>query len=171
MDEIWKNITGYDGLYQVSNKGRVRSFQKGKNGAILKHHVARGYAFIGLWNPEEHKSNNLLVHRLVAKEFIPNPNAYDEVNHKDENKLNNSVENLEWCTRSYNMAYKNARFRQGLSYSKPVEQLTLDNIPIAVYYAVSIAAKINNIDSSSILKCCKNKRETVGGYRWRYVSE
>lgn len=172
MEEIWKDIAGYEGLYQVSNTGKVRSFIRKSElqspWHLIKPHITRGYAFIALYTNKVKRSKNFLLHRLVAQAFIPNPNNYPEINHKDENKLNNAVDNLEWCTRSYNMCYGTARFRQGISASAQVEQLTIENIPIAHYCSVPIAAKINGIDASSIHKCCNNKRESAGGYKWRY---
>lgn len=170
MEEIWKDITGYEGLYQISNFGRVKSFSKFSppSGRILKTNVSRGYVWVRLFDINK-KSKNHMVHRLVAFAFVNNPNNFKEVNHKDENKLNNRADNLEWCSRAYNMAYGTARFRQGLSASKPVEQLTIDNVPIALYYSLSVAAKINGLDSSSILKCCKHQRECAGSYKWRFA--
>lgn len=101
MREEWKPIAGYEGLYKVSNLGRVCNTQK-----VLKQTVSRkGYARVGL-----HKNGNLKtieIHRLVAQAFLDNPNGFPEVNHKDENKLNNMVENLEWCTRKHNVTYGN----------------------------------------------------------------
>lgn len=120
--EQWKDIQGYEGLYQVSNKGRVRSidrvikhypkdyFQKGR---VLKSALSKnGYPMVILVNHNERKTRN--VHRLVAETFIVNPNNFPEVNHKDEDKTNNSVENLEWCTRKYNANYgtRNMRIRK-----------------------------------------------------------
>lgn len=170
MEELWKDIPGYEGKYQVSNTGKIKSFSKGRTeGIILKPHIARGYSFISLSN--NNKRKNLLLHRLVAAAFIDNPNNYPEVNHKDENKQNNSANNLEWCTRDYNMAYKSARTRQGITYGTPVEQLTIDDIPIAKYCDAEIASKLTGFDSSSIHKCCRNERKHAGGYKWRYVQE
>lgn len=174
MHEIWKDIPGYEGRYQVSNSGKVKSFLRSStypnsNGHILKPHIAKGYAYVGL--RREGKSKNYLVHRLVADSFVPNPNHLNEINHKDENKGNNCADNLEWCTRSYNMAYKTARVRQGITYGKPVVQLTLDAIPIAIYCSAEYAASINNIDPSSIHKCCKHNRLTSGGYHWKYSKD
>lgn len=166
MKEVWKDIPGYEGKYKVSNTGKVKSFAKGKSGEILKTSNPRGYQSVGLC--DGHKKHTVKVHRLVASVFVPNPHNYKEINHKDENKDNNNADNLEWCTRAYNMSYGSARFRQGLSASRAVEQLTIEGIPIALYYSVSTAARINNIDSSSILKCCKHEREYVGGYKWRF---
>lgn len=170
MEEIWKDIDGYEGKYQISNMGNVKSFSKFSppSGRILKTCHSRGYTWVALFD-KNGKHKNWLIHRLVALAFVPNPNNYKEINHKDEDKKNNRADNLEWCTRAYNMSYGTARFRQGLSYSRAVEQLTLENIPIAKYYSVKIAATINNIDSSSILKCCKGTRCFVGGYKWRYA--
>lgn len=118
--EIWKDIKGYENLYQISNIGRVKSLNKivtcknGKKfkvkGKILKlTNHKRGYKTIML-----HKDGKVklwLVHRLVGLTFIPNPNNYPQINHKDENKINNCVENLEWCTNSYNAHYGTRIYR------------------------------------------------------------
>jgi hypothetical protein len=165
MQEIWKDIEGYKGLYQISNLGNVKSFSKGKE-HLLKPCPTGGYLSIGLWDGQ--KKQTVLIHRLVALAFIPNPNGYKEINHKDENKLNNNVDNLEWCTREYNMCYKNARFHQGISHGVAVKQILVDT-QIATYYSAEFAAKVNNIDVSSILKCCNGKRKTAGGYMWEYA--
>lgn len=177
MEEIWKDIEGYEGLYQVSNTGKVRSFHVCRNkhnasGYLLTVTPVKGYCSVSLSQGSRAKGiKRFMIHRLVAQAFIPNPNGYTEVNHKDEDKTNNNVDNLEWCTRAYNMAYKNARLRQGISCSTPVEQLTLDNIHLATYASIPIAARINNIDSSDIHKCCKNKQEFAYGYKWQYCKQ
>lgn len=111
-EEIWKDIVGYEGLYQVSNLGNVKSLQRlektkdGKsrirNGRIMKFSKSQYYQLDLCKNGFITKYS---VHRLVAQAFIPNPNNYPCINHKDENKLNNTVENLEWCTYSYNSRY------------------------------------------------------------------
>ena len=165
MQEIWKDIKGYEGKYQISNLGNVKSFFKGKE-HLLKSYSTRGYLSIGLWDGQ--KRQTVLIHRLVALAFIPNPNGYKEINHKDENKLNNNVDNLEWCTREYNMAYGSARLRQGISRGNPVKQLAMDNIVIARYSSANIASILTNIDPSSIIKCCQGKRKYAGGYAWQY---
>lgn len=113
MEEIWKNVTeeGYENLYEVSNLGRVRRIGK-KNGKCLKPYPnKKGYLQVDLTNNGKRKCCR--IHRLVAKAFIPNPNNLEEVNHKDENKTNNMVTNLEWCTSEYNANYKtrNKRIR------------------------------------------------------------
>lgn len=120
MKEIWKDISGYEGEYQVSNLGNVRSLNYRRSGELklLKQATTNGYKQITLSKNGKCKSYN--VHRLVAIAFIPNPNNYKEVNHKDEDKSNNNVNNLEWCTREYNNNYgtKNERTKKKLSESR-----------------------------------------------------
>jgi hypothetical protein len=111
MQETWKDIKNYEGLYQISTLGRIKSFpRKGtyKNAKILKPYKDGGnyYYVIGLHKNGKRKYK--AIHRLVAETFIPNPNNYPLVNHKDENKLNNCVDNLEWCTHKYNSNYGKA---------------------------------------------------------------
>lgn len=102
MEVVWKDIAGYEGHYQVSNTGMVRSIKK--NPLMLKgDHQRNGYRRVYLWKGNGKK--NYLVHRLVAEAFVPNPNGYPEINHIDENKDNNDASNLEWCTHRYNLNY------------------------------------------------------------------
>lgn len=102
--EIWKDIKGYEGEYQVSNLGQVKSL---KRGLIMRLHVMEnGYINVSLW--KEGKEKKHLVHRLVAEAFCPNPMYLNEINHRDENKRNNSWINLEFCTHRYNCNYGTA---------------------------------------------------------------
>jgi hypothetical protein len=109
-NEIWKDIAGYEKMYQVSNLGRIRSLPRRDkrnrfwNGNILKSQVNK-YGYLSVKLTKDGKSKRYMVHRLVATAFLPNQNHCKEINHKDENKQNNSVDNLEWCTRSYNVTY------------------------------------------------------------------
>ena len=110
MEEIWKDIPNYEGLYQISNLGRVKSFpRKGthtKKERILKFAKSnKNYLIAMLTKHNKRKAKS--VHRLVAEAFIPNPNNFPQVNHKDENRHNNCVDNLEWCTNHYNCNYGN----------------------------------------------------------------
>lgn len=122
MKEIWKDIEGYEGLYQVSNLGRVRSLDRKvwnytKKGRILKPH-SNGHSYQNVSLHKENKTEkHLYIHILVAKAFLPNPDNKTEVNHKDFNKLNNRVDNLEWVTRDENKQH----FRQS-KYAKRVEE-------------------------------------------------
>ena len=172
MQEIWKDIDGYNGRYKVSNLGRVKSFArsyKTNDGRLLSATSTRGYMYVCL-TAKNGKKKSEPLHRLVAKAFVPNPNNYKEINHRDEDKRNNTATNLEWCTREYNMSYGTARVRQGISMGNPVEQLIDGDIVIATYASAEIASRLLNIDSSSIHKCCVNKRVYAGGYMWRYLN-
>lgn len=107
MEEIWKDIKGYEGLYQISNLGRVKSLRFNKE-MIMKIHIPKNN-----WYPVIHLRKNgvsktIKIHRIVAQTFILNPNNLPIVNHKDENKTNNCVDNLEWCSRKYNAIYGTA---------------------------------------------------------------
>lgn len=122
MEEIWKDIKGYEGLYQVSNTGKVRSLDRKvwnytKKGRILKmHNNGHGYYNVSLHNKEK-TEKHAYIHILVAKAFIPNPNNYEQVNHKDFDKSNNSANNLEWVSRKQNVLH----YRES-SYSKKIEK-------------------------------------------------
>lgn len=174
MEEIWKDIPGFEGLYQVSNLGRIKSFRKSNKFFGQKEHFLKptpnttGYGVVALYRGPKDKEK-FLVHRLVAMAFIPNPNNFDSVNHLDENKSNNAAENLEWCTISYNNAYGTARIRGILTKSNPVRQLTIDGIHLATYNAISIASKITGFPQWGIKRCCQGKQEYANGYRWEYV--
>ena len=113
--EIWKDVFGYEGLYQVSNKGRVKSINNyhRKDCVILKPQLNRfGYEIVNLYR--KRKMRHFFIHKLVAFAFIQNPNNYPQVNHKDECKTNNNVENLEWCTAKYNINYGTRNIRCSL---------------------------------------------------------
>ena len=105
MAEVWKDVVGYEGLYQVSNLGRLKSAPRPrtKGGLLKPQYDRKGYLTFGLC--KNGKSKMAKIHRLVAEAFIPNPGKLPEVNHKDEQKDNNCVENLEWCTTQYNSNY------------------------------------------------------------------
>ena len=113
MEEIWKDIKGYEGLYQVSNLGRVKSFnymntgkEKIKTPTLQKKYTMKQGGYLQTTLYKNNKSKTVLVHRLVAEAFIPNPDNLPQVNHKDYNKTNNCVENLEWCSAKYNSNHK-----------------------------------------------------------------
>jgi hypothetical protein len=174
--EIWKPIKDYEGLYEISSLGRVKSLpkdKKSKHGSIahlqerlLTPSNNHGYRSIVLTNNGVHKTNN--VHRLVAEAFIPNPNNYSDINHKDENKANNSVSNLEWCTRVYNMNYGTCQNRKAISNGKPINQYSIDGVYIRSYLSIKDAATKNNYQSSPILNCCVGRSKSSYGYKWEY---
>lgn len=114
MEEVWKDIPGYEGLYQVSNFGKIKALPKikitpdgrvGKTKEIILKENDNNFGYKSVSLSKNCKKTRFRIHRLVAEAFLENPNNYKEVNHKDENKSNNNVNNLEWCTRSYNAKY------------------------------------------------------------------
>ena len=173
MKEIWKDVPNFEGLYQVSNTGKIKSFRKStKYGSqpeyILKPSIANtGYAQVTLYDNARRKK--LLIHRLVAEAFIPNPDNLPQINHKDEDRLNNCANNLEWCTAAYNNAYGTARIRGIDTRSKPVEQLTYDGKVIAIYRSARIASEILGMRKGTITNAIVNKSQCKGFF-WRYSS-
>lgn len=174
--EIWKDIKGYEGLYQVSNLGNVRSVKRNCNQRyglrevkerILKTgKTKKGYLIVVLSKEQTTKSH--AVHTLVANAFIPNVNNYPQINHIDENKENNNVNNLEWCTNKYNCNYGTRTIRQKQKVSKPVLQYDLKGNFIKKWGSISEAAKNLKMCITCISYNCNGKRKTAGGYIWKY---
>ena len=165
MKEIWKDVVGYEGLYQVSNLGRVKSIYKYKK--ILTPRPRNTYLRVSL--SKNGKATNYSLHRLVAQAFLPNPTKLPEVNHKDENKQKNEVGNLEWCTKEYNMKYGTWKNLRAISVAKPVAQYDLNGNFIKRWNSIKdakITLKINNIPA-----VCKGKANKAGGYIWKYIKE
>ena len=105
----------------------------------------------------------------MAEHFLENPNNYPCVNHKDENKLNNCADNLEWCTYAYNNTYGTIKDRKLITLAKPINQYTLTGVWVATYLSPGIAAKMLNISVVSIRNCCNGKQDSAHGYLWKYV--
>ena len=185
-NEIWRDIEGYEGLYQVSNMGRVKTIEriftdsKGREYKIISQikqifKTKNGYIRVKLW--KNGKSKNFLVHRLVAIAFIDNPNNFRCVNHKDENKENNYVENLEWCDHKYNVNFGNHKIKVSNTQknrkdlSKPIIQIDLEGNIINQYPSIKEAARYNNLFHSNISKVLLGKNKTCGGYIWKYKNE
>lgn len=174
--EIWKNIKGYEGCYQVSNMGRIKSLsRKVWNGKtyfwtserILRPGIDRdGYLLVNL--SKNGKAKTEKVHRLVAKTFIPNPENKEAVNHIDEDPSNNKLENLEWATVSENNNHGWHNKRSSKSRSKAILQLSLDGEFLQEYQSATIAAKKLEMCRISISNCLNGRTSTAGGYKWRY---
>ena len=182
--ETWKEIEGYEGAYEVSTFGRVRSLDReyykcysdGKmqltkhRGRILKLRLNdKGYYVVTI--VYNHTVKTLLINRLVAKAFLPNPDNLPEVNHKDENPKNNHVDNLEWCDRLYNIRYGTGIERNLLPRRKRIEQLTKDGRHVAYHLGVREICLATGMDRRAIQRCLCNKpkHKTAYGYRWRFV--
>lgn len=169
MEEIWKDVEGYEGLYQVSNLGNVRSLNYNHRGIVKNlrlSEMGRGYLLVEL--SAGGKGRTFLVHRLVASAFIPNPNNHPEVNHKDENKHHNNVNNLEWCTRAYNDAYGTGRVRHAKLISKPVEQMK-DGVVVKRWLSATEASRCG-YSRTRVSECCNGRQQTHKGYEWRYAT-
>ncbi|ASN70283.1 putative HNH homing endonuclease [uncultured Caudovirales phage] len=181
MLEQWKDIDGYEGIYQISDHGRV----KNRNGLIMAARINKGYLMVNL--NKHRKCKTYAIHRLVAKHFIKNPLGKREVNHLDENKLNNNVDNLQWATSKENANWgtRNIRIseyvkrnpitilhRQGYDKrKKAVIQLDPITEEIVSRYESTIAASIAvGCNNGKISECCNGKRKSTRGYLWRFAS-
>lgn len=172
MEEIWKDIKGYEDLYQVSNLGKIKSLKQMIccwNGhkiiqyempeKILSQRIRSNYYAVGLTKNKKQKTYS--VHRLVAQAFIPNPENKKCINHKDENKLNNKVENLEWCDIAYNNAY-------GTRTKKTCKHVHCIETGL-IYESTVEAQKHTGINRVYITNVCNKKHKTAGGYHWEYI--
>lgn len=168
MEEIWKDITHYEGLYQVSNLGRVRTVATGK--IKVQSDNGKGYQKVNLW--KNGKGRNEYVHRLVALAFIPNPEKLPQVNHKDEDKANNFADNLEWCDNSYNNSYGTKIERQvetmlnnGKTCFKVAKCDSEGNI-INTYRSMREAERENGMANSALSAYFINNYKQCGGFTW-----
>lgn len=189
--ELWKDIKGYEGMYQVSNEGRVKSLdrkvkqrgggtQNKKGQLIVESMNHKGYKLTGI--TKENKNRTFATHRLVAEHFIENNNEKLQVNHIDGNKTNNHVDNLEWVTASENMRHA---FDTGLKSvckehlkmitkkankinQKKVDQLTKDGEYIKSFDSIMEASEHVNINYRGISDCVNGNQITSAGYKWRF---
>lgn len=159
--ELWKDIIDFDG-YQVSSYGRVMSYKQCKSGKILKNRINdRGYSLVSL--RKNGKKYFKSVHRLVLENFNPVENMSQlEVNHKDENKQNNNLDNLEWMTHKQNINYGTAKTRSSAAQSEKI--ICIDTG--IVYDSMRMASEITGINYGNISSVCNHRIKTAGGYRW-----
>ena len=189
MEEIWKDIEGYEGIYEVSNLGRVRSldhkarhvsrmgreFEVTYKGRIRKQVPnENGYPIVMV--KKDGKAHALKVHQLVAKAFIPNPDNLPFINHKDENPSNNRADNLEWCTHEYNVRYGTAIMRirdTQLKRANAVLQLDMDGNVLGKFLSLERAAEAMGCSTQLIKRVCDNKPHcyTAKGYRWQWADK
>lgn len=171
--ESWRDIIEFEGLYQVSNQGRVRSIKGGRIRILtLTPNSPQGitsYYKVVLYKNGHYKSK--WVHRLVAEAFIPNYNNLKEVNHKDENGLNNSVGNLEWCSHRYNNIYGTKNERASAKLSKAVRQYDLQGNYIRTFNSAKEACEFLNVsinNRDNISKVCTGIRKSCLNFIWKY---
>ena len=182
--EVWKDVAGYEGFYKVSNEGNVYSV--GRKDTLGRNHRGRtlapgydkgGYLIVSLCKNGKLKTKT--VHRLVAETFLPNPNGYSEINHRDENKVNNYANNLEWCTREYNNNYGTRSERSGQAQSKKVKAINIETNEVITFNStVEVGRK--GYDRGGVAKACRGVYKgragklvggdgrTYKGYRWSY---
>ena len=168
MQEIWRDIEGYEGLYQVSNKRRVKSLNYNKSGkeGILKPRKSKD-GYLQLQLHKEGECKDYRVHRLVGQTFLENLEGLPEINHKDEDKTNNCVENLEWCSSEYNKNYGTRNKRVSKSLSKPLMCVEINEI----FNSAQEAQEQTGIDASSIGKCANHRKyfHTARRLHWQYI--
>lgn len=176
---IWKDIKGYEGLYQVSDEGDVRSLDRktiGKDGRVCyfkgrnlkKTKMNIGYLKVTLVKNGE--NNQFLVHRLVANAFISNPHNLPYINHKDEDKTNNSVSNLEFCTPEYNNNYGTRKSKIAKSQERRVNEYTLDGVFIKRWDSMKQIEEECGFHNQNISSCCRGKYKQAYGRVWKYAS-
>lgn len=168
MNEIWKDIYGFP-YYQVSNLGRVRSFKFGNERILKQSKNSWGYLYVGL--SKNGKQYMKRVHRLVAQAFLPNPQNLSQVNHKDENKENCKVDNLEWCNSSFNINYLSRNNRVAKALSKKVLQYSIESVLIKEWLSTCEIERQLGFSQANISKCCRGERKTAYGFIWRYKNE
>ena len=186
--EIWRDVPGWEGVYQISNMGRMKSFKVDPSGKVMSLRNKTGDYIRVVLQKHGRKPKTVLVHRLVAKVFIPNPLNLPVVNHKDCDKQNNSVSNLEWCTNSYNVRHsmymhpmQNVSMVYYNKFERPksIAQIDKGGNIIAVYGSAKMAQVSTGVCSRNILQVANRTpfnrkgqiRKTAGGYVWRFESE
>lgn len=173
---VWLPIKEFEGLYEISNRGVVRN----RKGDVLKQGIKRTpctcYKTVKLW--KDGKYYTKYIHRLIAEVFIENPNGLPFINHKDEDGTNNSIDNLEWCTREYNVNYGTAKERRAKKIRgresekrRAVVQYSLDGEFVAWYPSVTAAALEYGCSTYQISSVCNGKRKTAKGFVWKHADK
>lgn len=171
IKEIWKPIEGYPD-YEVSNLGRIKSLNYNRTGKekIMKLQSGKnGYQIIHLCKNGIHY--NFKIHRLVALAFLPNPNNLPCINHINENKTDNRVENLEWCTHKYNMNFGTILQRKSIKQSKPILQLNNYGELVKKWNGAREVQRKTIFNQGNISRCCKGNSKTAYGYKWGYADD
>lgn len=179
--EIWKDVVGYEGLYSVSNTGRVISFgrtiqminkrtnvtfSKTYKPKTLKQCKDKGEYLTVQLSDYNQNTKNVKVHRLVAMAFIPNPEDKPQVDHIDRNRSNNSVDNLRWCTSMEN----HSNFLTQCLRATPVQQFSLEGKLLNIFSSTKKAGILNHCNRNKIKECCEGKIQSYKGFIWKYIT-
>ena len=179
-NEVWRPISGYEGLYEVSNLGRVKSLPRMRKGRGVGLHrtggrilscnglAGEGYPIVQLSNVS---LRQFFVHRLVADTFIPKIHGKEYINHKDGDKTNNRVDNLEWCTFSENMnhAWKTGLRKDGTHPNKKRVRVFYQNGDIKEYDSIADASRETGVDQSNISRLCGGNRKMIKGIKAEFI--
>lgn len=181
--EIWKEIAGFEGIYQISSRGNIKSFKGSKSGRVLSNKNSKG-GYLSVVLSYNGRRRYTRIHTLVAEAFLKKKSGQTEVNHIDGNRQNNDISNLEWCTHSHNIRHSvlnNKNHVAGLiNYNrfikpKKINQLSLDGKLIAVYTNGAEASRLTGVCHRNIIQVCNKTeykpglfRKQAGGYRWEF---
>ena len=167
MNEVWKPVFGFEGHYEVSNLGRIRSLKRNRtSGGIIKTHVNKGYEYFHPCKNGKHR--NMKVHRAVAEAFIQNPDNKPDVNHKDENPLNNHVDNLEWATKAENINHGTRSERAAQKTRKAVVQFDVEGNKIQTWPSSLAIERTLGYGASNIRSCCSGTAKSAYGFIWKH---
>lgn len=187
-EEIWRDIKGYEGLYQISSIGRVKRLEKirrnGRGYRKYKEQITDGYiddvGYRYVILTKERKEKRFRLHRLVAEAFIPNPDNKPEIDHINTNRTDNRIENLRWVTRKENLNNKITKIKmshlpkpKGKNHprARKVQQFNIDGTFVKEYDCIKDAVVETNGSKAGIILCCQGKRKTSGGCLWKYKKE
>lgn len=174
MKEIWKDIEGFNGYYQISNYGRVKNAKRNTIRKAYDNNAGKGYYYVDLYKKNIRVKRDS-IHRLVAKAFIPNPKNKPMINHKDGNTKNNHVSNLEWVTALENVTHASNILGVMVGYKKHIEKQKRkvkqmkNGKEIKIYESIAEASRQTGISTSQIIFTCQGKYKQTHGYQWQYV--
>lgn len=185
MSEVWKAVPGYEGYYEVSDQGRVRSvkrvveFKDGRvahyRSRVLSPALSKNYCYYMVMLNRNNVGKKIAIHRLVALAFVPNPNGYNVINHKDENPLNNKAENLEWCTFQYNIAY-GTKFERGYkngagSRHKGIAKYDANGNKLCEWESIRKASVAEGVSTTTIRRFARNEQVQENGYVYKFLKD